>query len=60
MAKSRGLRSGVSTLDTVRKYMSTTGHEQEKNQSLGDTNFYTKGYEVQNPENGARPGSRNK
>jgi hypothetical protein len=44
MAKSRGLGSGVSTLDPVRKHMTTTGHEQEKNQIFGDTNFYTKGY----------------
>jgi hypothetical protein len=44
MAKFRGLGSGVSTLDSVRKYMTTTGHEQEKIQSFGDTNFYTKGY----------------
>jgi hypothetical protein len=44
MAKSRGLGSGVSTLDSVRKYMTTTGHEQEKNQIFVDTNFNSKGY----------------
>jgi hypothetical protein len=43
MAKSTGLGSGVSTLDSVRKHMTTTGHEKEKNQIFGDANFYTKG-----------------